>query len=414
MYKLSLATIPLSAMLFAQPCVAEDTIKIGVLATLKGAYTVLGEDAVRGVKVALDEVGAEIAGKKIKLVVKSISTSPESAVKAAEELLQSDVDLIIGPLSSDQGIAIKDFSKTKIQATFINGISGAVETTFVNPSNNFFRFNTDNAQWSAGLGQYVFNEKDFKKVAVIAEDYSFNHAQVFGFENEFCSAGGEVTQRHWLPLGENEYSKTIQDISEDVDAVYLGLSGSAAIRFVEEFQQTGRQTSFIGSSITVDGALLNAPDALKPNLIGMASSGPQADTWGDDAWQAYVTRYKDLFSPEQRFVAPSIIATGYHNAALASLSCIASVKADLSDGHEKFRQCLGALELNAPNGPIKLDANRQAIANNYVTEITKQEDGSLVKKLVKIEKNVGQTLGLATKDFAALGMPSRDNKVCKK
>ncbi|MBV8568720.1 MAG: ABC transporter substrate-binding protein, partial [Methylobacteriaceae bacterium] len=34
---------------------AEDTIKMGGLATLEGAFTVLGEDSMRGLKLALKE-----------------------------------------------------------------------------------------------------------------------------------------------------------------------------------------------------------------------------------------------------------------------------------------------------------------------------------------------------------------------
>jgi hypothetical protein len=85
----------------------------------------------------------------------------------------------------------------------------------------------------------------------------------------------------------------------------------------------------------------------------------------------------------------------------------------LSDNHAAFRQCLSGLEFEAPNGPVKLDENRQAIANNYVSEIVQQGDGSIAKKLVSIAQNVDQTLGLGQEAFAKLGLPSRDNRVCE-
>jgi ABC-type branched-subunit amino acid transport system substrate-binding protein len=413
MRKTYIATASLSFALLASPVFADDVIRIGVLATLKGAHTVLGEDAVRGVKVALEAQGNEIAGKTIELLIEPVSNTPESTLEGTQNLLAKDTRIILGPVSSAQGISLKEFSKTQPGATFINGISGAVETTFVNPSENFFRFNTDNLQWSAGLGDYAFNAKDYKKVAIVAEDYSFNHAQVMGFEKEFCSAGGEVVNRAWLELGVRDFSKTVETIPDDIDAVYLGLSGSSATRFVKTFNASGRKAGFIGSSITFDGALIGANEKVKSSLVGMVSAGPQADNWGNENWQAYVSKYKDLFSPEERFTAPSILATGYHNAATAALTCIADVDADLSDNHAAFRQCLSGLEFEAPNGPVKLDENRQAIANNYVSEIVQQGDGSIAKKLVSIAQNVDQTLGLGQEAFAKLGLPSRDNRVCE-
>lgn len=413
MQKLLLATVSMFAMLFPYQAAAEKPIKIGVLATLKGTYTVLGEDTVRGAKTALKQHGKNIAGKSVELVIEAVDTTPQSAIAAANKLLAKDVDIIVGPLSSEQGKAIRDFSKTKLQATFLNGISGAVETTYVNPSENFFRFNTDNAQWSAGLGDYVFNQKNYKKIAVVADDYAFNYAQLFGFESEYCAAGGEVSKRHWVALGTQDYKDAIANIEPDVEAIYLGLSGSDAIRFAKQYKASGGTAKFIGSSITIDGALLNAPKEVKNLFVGMASSGPQADTWGDKKWQDYVKAYKDFFSPEQRFLGPSILATGYYNATSAALMCLQKIDGDLSSGHGKFRQCLSNIVLDAPNGPVKLDENRQAIANNYISEIVEQADGSLVKKLVGIRENVNQTHGLSKKAFEALGLPGRGQNVCE-
>lgn len=413
MQKLLLATVSTFAMLFPYQAAAEKPIKIGLLATLKGTYTVLGEDTVRGAKTALKQHGKNIAGKSVELVIEAVDTTPQSAIAAANKLLAKGVDIIVGPLSSEQGKAIRDFSKTKLQATFLNGISGAVETTYVNPSENFFRFNTDNAQWSAGLGDYVFNQKNYKKIAVVADDYAFNYAQLFGFESEYCAAGGEVSKRHWVALGTQDYKDAIANIEPDVEAIYLGLSGSDAIRFAKQYKASGGTAKFIGSSITIDGALLNAPKEVKNLFVGMASSGPQADTWGDKKWQDYVKTYKDFFSPEQRFLGPSILATGYYNATSAALMCLQKIDGDLSSGHGKFRQCLSNIVLDAPNGPVKLDENRQAIANNYISEIVEQADGSLVKKLVGIRENVNQTHGLSKKTFEALGLPGRGQNVCE-
>lgn len=414
MQKLLLATASSLAMLLSNQTYAQEPIKIGILATLKGTYTVLGEDTVRGAQAALDRYGKIIGDGQIELAIEPVDTTPESALKAVTKLLDDKVQIIIGPLSSEQGKAVKEFSKTKVQATFLNGISGAVETTYTNPSQNFFRFNTDNAQWSAGLGNYIYNQKAYKKIATVADDYAFNYAQLFGFETEYCAAGGEISKRHWVDLGAKDYADTISNIDADVEAIYLGLSGTDAIRFAKQYKASGGTANFIGSSITVDGALLNAPEEVKSLFLGMPSSGPQADTWGDEKWQDYVKAYKNFFPPEQRFLGPSILATGYYNATSAALICLQKIEGDLSDGHGKFRQCLSTMVLDAPNGPIKLDENRQAIANNYVYEIVQQADGSLAKKLVGIRENVNQTLGLSKKAYDALGLPARDQKLCKK
>ncbi|MEM7547048.1 MAG: ABC transporter substrate-binding protein [Pseudomonadota bacterium] len=389
-------------------------VKIGVLATLEGTYTVLGEDGMRGLRTALAQSDGKAGGREIELIVQSTDASPDSALRGARKLVEQDgVDIVIGPLSGSEGIAIRDFSKTQPDVTFINGISGAMETTYVTPSENFFRFNTDGAQWSIGLGKYVHDEKGYKTVATVGEDYSFIYTQVFGFVTEFCAAGGEVTERLWVPLGTKDFGSIIAALPDDVDAIYLGLGGGDAVNFLNQYQQAGGDANLIGGSIMVDGTVLSSEGSAKNALIGTPSSGPQADTWDDPDWQAYVKAYQDTFPPDQRFPSPSLLATGYYNATNAMLQCMGEVGGDLSDGHAGFRACLSNLTLEAPNGTITLDENRQAIGSNFVSEVVELDDGTLATQMVSKVDNVNQTLGISPDAFAAIGLPSRDAPACQ-
>lgn len=393
---------------------AAEPLKVGVLATLEGTYTVLGEDGVRGLKTALNVMGNSGGGREVELIIGATDASPDSAVRAARKLVEQDkVDIVIGPLSGSEGIAIRDYSKTQPQVTFLNGISGAQETTYVTPSENFFRFNMDGAQWSAGLGEYVFNEKGYKTVATIGEDYSFIYTQVFGFVLGYCGAGGEITDRFWVPLGTKDFGSIIASLPDDVDAIYLGLGGGDAVNFLNQYQQAGGDANLIGGTIMVDGTVLNSKGDAKRALIGTPSAGPQADTWDDPKWKAYVKAYQDSFPPDQRFPSPSLLATGYYNATTAALTCMDEIGGDLSDGHAKFRQCLSTLELDAPNGKIVLDENRQAIGTNFVSEVVELSDGTLANQLVSITEGVNQTLGIDKGKFAEIGLPSRENPACK-
>lgn len=408
-------TIAVGALLAVNVANAADKLKIGVLATLEGTYTVLGEDGVRGFETALKQLGGKVGGREVEVIIGATDASPDSAVRAARKVVEQDkVDIVIGPLSGSEGIALRDYSKSQPQVTFINGISGAQETTFVTPSENFFRFNMDGAQWSAGLGDYVFNEKGYKTVATIGEDYSFIYTQVFGFVTEFCGAGGEVTERFWVPLGTKDFASIIAALPDDVDAIYLGLGGGDAVNFLNQYQQAGGDANLIGGTIMVDGTVLNSKGKAKNALIGTPSSGPQADTWDNPKWQAYVKAYQDAFPPEKRFPSPSLLATGYYNALSALNAAMTETGGDLSDGHKKLRAALASLELDAPNGKITLDENRQAIGTNFVSEVVETADGNLATKLVSIKENVNQTLGIDAATFAKIGLPSRDVPECKK
>jgi len=169
-------------LLLAGQAHAEDTIKVGVLATFEGPFAILGEDSLRGANMAFKEHNMMAGGKKLEIITGSSDMSPESAIKSARKLVEQDkVDILIGPLSGDEGLAMRDYAKTQPQVTFINGTSAAEQTTLVDPAPNFYRFTTDGVQWMAGLGTYSYNTKGYKKVITIGEDYSYPYTQVKGF-----------------------------------------------------------------------------------------------------------------------------------------------------------------------------------------------------------------------------------------
>jgi branched-chain amino acid transport system substrate-binding protein len=394
---------------------AQDKIKIGMLATLEGALTTLGEDALRGMEVAMKQAGAKAGGKTIEVITFSTNASPDSAIRGARKLVEQDkVDILIGPVSGSEGIAIRDYSKTQPQVTFVNGSSGALETTYVTPSPNFFRFNMDGSQWLVGLGNYVYNDKKWRKIATVAEDYSFPYTQLFGFIPEYCAAGGQIVERFWVPLGTKDFASIIAKLPDDVDAVYLGLGGGDAVNFFNQYAQAGGKAKIIGGSILVDQTVLSSKGAAKRIAIGVPSAGPQADVWDNAKWNAWVKLYQSSFAADKRFTSPSLTGTAYYNDFNAVFQVLNDIKGDLSDGHKKLREGLAKLELDAPNGKIKLDGNRQAIGTNFITEVVELPNGDLVNKAMKTVSDVKQTLAFTPEQFAKLGLPSRTNPECKK
>ena len=389
-----------------------DTIKIGVLATLEGAFTVLGQDGMRGADLAVKQHNDKAGGKKIEIVKGSSNATPDSAVSAARKLVEQDkVQILIGPLSGDEGIAIKGYAKTKPGVTFLNGSSAAQGTTLQDPSDNFFRFSTDGAQWQSGLGTYSFNTKGYKKVAVIAEDYSFPYSQVQGFMAEYCKVGGKVTDKQWVPIGTKDFSSVIAKLPQDVDALYVALGGADAVNFMTQYEQSGGNKPLIGGSITVDQTILAYKGKRRDSLIGTPSAGPIADNWDNPDWKKFVADYKA--SSKDAFPSPSLFAHAYYVNMKAALDALDAVKGDLSNNQAAFRKALSTMTLKSPTGDIKLDANRNAVANIYITEVAKNADGTLYNKVVKVVPDVSQQLGMNKEAFDKMGLGSRTNPECK-
>ncbi len=385
-------------------------IKIGVLATLEGPFAAGGADGMRGAELAIKQRGGMVAGRRIEMVKASSNANPDVAVNAVRKLVEQDkVDIVVGPLSGGEGIAVKDYSKTQPNMTFINGGSGAQATTLDSPSPNFFRFNTEGAQWMVGLGKAAI-DKGYKRVMVIAEDYAFPYSQVQGFMSEFCRLGGKVPTKAWVPLGGKDYSSVMARIPKDVDALLVVLGGADAVNFLNQYEAAGGDKPLMGGSITVSQDVLNYRGKRRDSLVGTLSAGPYADSFDGADWKAFVADYQRNYPVSAGgYPSPSLFALVYYTNMKAALDALDAVKGDLSGGQAKFRDTLSKLELKMPTGTVKLDANRQAIGSTFVTEVVKDSRGELTTRVLRKVDNVDQMLGMKREEFQ---MGSRDVPNC--
>ena len=388
----------------------QGTVKIGLLATLEGPFAAGGADGMRGAELAIKQRGGAVAGKKIEIIKASSDAKPDVAVNATRKLVEQDkVEIMVGPLSGGEGIAVKDYSKTQPQVTFINGASGAQATTLTSPSPNFYRFNTEGAQWMVGLGKAAI-DKGYKRVMVIAEDYAFPYSQVQGFMAEFCKLGGKVPEKAWVPLGGKDYSSVIAKIPKDVDALLVVLGGADAVNFLTQYENSGGDKPMLGGSITVSQDVLNYRGKRRDSLIGTLSAGPLADAYDGAEWKAFVADYQKNYPVSAGgFPSPSLFAYVYYMNMKAALDGLAAVNGDLSNNQAKYREALAKMVLKTPTGDVRLDANRQAIGTTFVTEVVKDAKGNLFNKVNRKVDNVDQLLGMKKEEFQ---IGSRDVPVC--
>ncbi len=203
---------------------ATEPITIGAISTLDGPFAALGDFSMHGVKLALLEyggtldgdatrdtvTGAEVVGVPIELVIEGSDATPDVAVEATRRMVEQDgANIIIGPLSGDEGLALKDYIREHPDVTLVNGTSASQDLTLRDPAPNVFRFGGDGAMWTFGVGTYAYEELGHRRIATVAEDYSYPYDQVGAVLTEFCALGGTVTERIWVPLGTQDYSSFV-------------------------------------------------------------------------------------------------------------------------------------------------------------------------------------------------------------
>jgi branched-chain amino acid transport system substrate-binding protein len=405
-------------------------IKLAYLSDCEGAFGAFYEPDIAGANTAFIQFaggkaagskpsdgldGASVAGHPIQLV--GVGCANDTADKAIEEtrrlMEQEDADILIGPLSGDEGIAVANYAKEHPDKTFINGTSGAQDTTLKVQAPNFFRFHSDGAQWSAGLGDYAYNVLGWRKAAIIGDDYSFPYTSLAGFVAEFCSVGGQITKRIWPPLGEKDYSNFISQIPDDVDGIYYGIGGAGLVSFMKQYQE---QKGKIDPKKTMGNVFFDDPLVLKEvsnAVTGAYTAGPTAADSNDPKVADYVKQLDDAYGKEISGLAASVFVYNYYTAAWALTKGLEQVKGDISD-QSKLQEALKSVTLDAPWGEIKLDDNRNGVADNFVKAIVPDKSGDkipdvqTIRRIPAVEQTFGGTF---TADTPA---PDRSNPKCTK
>lgn len=408
------AAVAATAFMPKMPAIAQNApIKLGGVATLEGPFATGGQDGYRCVQMELERRNFTVGGRKIEFIRESSNAQADVALARARKLIEQDgVDIILGPLSGAEGIALRDYSRTLTGKSIVNGSSGAADTTLRNPSPNFFRFNTDGTQWMAGVGNHVFKTMGIKEVAIVAGDYAFPYAQVFGFNIEFCRAGGKSTQ-FWSPLGTTDFGAQIAQINAgQFGALVVVHGGTDGLAFMTQYAQAGGALPLIGGSIMADASMLSARGPHRRIMVGMISGGPIADEIDDPEWKEFVERYRKRWLNEGGFQTPSIHGVNYTTNLLGILNALEAVNGDLSGDQKAFQAALAAAKFKAPTGAaVSLDHNRQAVSDIFLHKVEEREGGARTVAFGRAQQ-INQTLGVPEDQYLALGAPSRDNAGC--
>jgi len=403
-----------------------EAIKIGIFSNNEGPFAPFEGQTWGGAMLPLINRGATpvsgdpkegvenavIAGHPIEIVYGGSDATPDKAVEEARRLVEQEkVDILVGPLSGSEGIAVANYSKEQPGVTFVNGISGAQDTTLKVRSPNFFRFHNDGTQWTAGLGDYAYNELGWRNVVTIGDDYDFPYSQIAGFVAEFCSIGGNVSKRLWPALGEEDYSSFITQIPEDVDGFFMGVGGTGTVAFVKQYEQLRGNLAdkIMGGIFMTDPVILKE---LGDQVVGVVTAGMTAGDSQESSYLDYANGLGEAY-PDLEGTASSVFAYGYYTAMEAIAQGLEQVKGDLSGDQAAFRDALANVELDAPLGTIMLDENRQAIMDNFLQQIVKDNSGDGVPavKTIKTIPQVDQTFaGAFSPETPA---PDRTHPPCK-
>ncbi len=220
---------------------AADVVKIGDLGSKVGVFEGYGRWQTMGITLAVEEINAKggLLGKKLEVISEDDETKPGPAVRKAEKLiLQDDVKLLVGAISSGATMAVMDVTK-KNKTLHWNAVSCAefMRTTKFHPY--YFSNQPDSRMQANGLAKYIV-EKMGKRVYIFYTDYAMGQSDGRQFKTALEKLGGEIVGVAGAPLDTKDFSPWFGAITaSNPDVLFLAFAGTDTLRLMTQLHSFG-------------------------------------------------------------------------------------------------------------------------------------------------------------------------------
>lgn len=345
---------------------SEDTIKVGVLASMTGPLESYGKQTVNGFELGLDyatEGTSEVAGKTIEFIVEDTETKPEVAVKKATKLLEEDeVDFLVGSSSSGDTLAVVPLAE---EYEKIMVVEPAVADSITGSEFNPYVFRTArNSSQDAVAGAAAIAE-DGVKIATFAPDNSFGRDGIAAFKQAAEERGAEVIHEEYADPAGTDFTSNIQKIVEQKpDYLFVVWAGANS----PWNQIADMKVEDQGIKIST-----GAPDipALKSMnaLIGMEGFSVYYHELPDnDINNWLVEEHKKRFNGE----VPDLFTPGGMSAAIAIVEALKKTEGDTDS--ETLIDTMEGMAFDTPKGEMTFRAeDHQALQTLYAIKLEKKE-----------------------------------------
>ena len=387
-------------------------VKVAIMSDCKGAFGFAQEQGIGGAQAAFGQFAGgkpknrnkpsagmsniKAGGATIQIVGYGCGDdTPATALKEVRRLMQQlNADVLIGPLSGDEAVAIANWAKTHPTKTVIIGTAASQDPTMQIAPKNVFRYYGDGAQWNAGLGEILYKKLGWRKAAIIMDDYSFAWTSAAGIIADFCASGGQITKRVFPPLNTTDYSSYVRQLPPpaQVDGYFWVVGGTGTGPALKAFEQAYGPIDPKKHSGNLFLWFLTGFQDVAPRLVGSYIGGfgiaPGLNYGPAKAYIATMKKYYPKIAAEDSFTLNYY--RGAHALVVGLNASRGAVGAALQ---AKLPRAIKDPYQISDGSVLKLDSRRNAIQDQYDMQIVQGAGGKPAITLTGYVPKVDQTFG---------------------
>jgi branched-chain amino acid transport system substrate-binding protein len=283
-------------------------VKIGHVAALSGPAAHLGRDNENGVRMAIEELnakGVQIGGRpaRFELLAEDDAGDPKQGTAAAQKLVDSKVNGVVGHLNSG----------TAIPAARIYADAGIpqIAPSVTNPRytrqgfKTTFRMVADDAQLGGTLGRYAAQTLKAKTIAVIDDRTAYGQGVASEFEKAAKAAGATISKREFTNDKATDFASILTGIKAvKPDVIFYGGMDAVAGPMLRQMKQLGIQAKFVGGDgvCTAELSKLASGQVADDQVVCAIAGG--VDAAQRPAFDRFKADFKKKFGAEVQIYSP--------------------------------------------------------------------------------------------------------------
>jgi len=340
--------------------ISDDVIRIGFITDMSGVYSDIdGKAGLEAVRMAIEDAGGSINGKKIEVVSADHQNKADVASARVREWFdEQKVDVIIAGTNSSTSLAMAGVAAAKKKPFMAIG-AGASDLTNAQCSPYTVHYAYDTVALARGTGSAVVKDGG-KSWFFLTADYAFGHALERDTMAVVKAAGGEVKGQVRAPLGASDFSSfLLQAQASKAQILGLANAGGDTINSIKAANEFG-----VTKTMKMAGLLVFINDV---HALGLqATQGMYlTDGWywdQSDASRAWSKKFEAKVGRK-----PSMLQAGDYSATAFYLNAIKATGTDDGDAVMKWMKSNKINDFFAQGGYVREDG--RMIHDMYLMQV---------------------------------------------
>jgi branched-chain amino acid transport system substrate-binding protein len=222
------------------PKISGNVVKIGVLGDFSGPFENLsGKGALEAVRMAVEDFGGTVLGKKIEVVNADHQNKPDIASNIARQWYDVEgVDMINDLAQSASALAVLPLAKQFNRIAIVNSAS-STEITGAKCTPNSVHYTIDTYAEAKGTGTAILNQ-GYDSFFFLTADYAYGHSLERDVSEIVKARGGKIIGSVRHPFNTSDFSSFIlQAQSSGAKVIALANAGGDTVNAIKAAQEFG-------------------------------------------------------------------------------------------------------------------------------------------------------------------------------